>query len=624
MASMNKRILFFEQTDTFQAIFKEVLKDKPFELFFQKNPVLFFKSIPEIKPDLILINAANASPSGFAFMRILYESKEFKNIPVRMYAGKHYAFDRYYEGISHAEIFYINRNNIMESILKLIHLEEDNDAAEAVDFDDITLNDEKLFELSNKVWQKDIQKNAIDLNLYNMLRDITEFEKVVQDFLSMTANFLRVPMVALCMKDEENIEIDYIQAENIPESALQDFLKVCKSDFEERLMNSNVTSPVINQLKNTVNLERYYLSDIPLAVYKYLPLKNSSGNEIGTVHIIRNGNFSESQLELFEYTVGKAELLFTNAMMLKKKLFFEQNIRKAFTRFVPEQIIDDLVKKASENKEEPVGEKREVAILFSDIRSFTNISEANRPEVIVSFLNRYFTTMVNIIKKHGGTVDKFIGDAIMALFGTPISYEDNARRAVRAAYEMREALESVPLEDLVLPNGMKFDIGIGIHYGDVIAGSLGSKDKTDYTVIGDNVNLASRLEGLTKTYGTQVLVSQSVKNDIGRNETNEKVFSSEFCFRYLDDVKVKGKANAVPIYAVDRTEDEFPSEYKDAYQKGVSLYKQGLFTLAKQYFEAALKGKENDKAALLMLSRCNDFIENPPENWDGAIAFKTK
>ncbi len=447
---MNRKILFFEQTNTFQSIFEQELKDKPLDLFFEKDAVSFFKTIPEVKPDLILINAANASPSGFAFMRILYETKELQNIPVRMYAGKHYAFDEYYEGITHVQkIIYINKKNISSAIQELVSFDDNYEAPE---IKSLSFDEGKLFDMSNKIWQKDIQKNAIDMSLYEMLNDISSLETVTAKFLTMISNFLRIPMTAICLKDEEYIELNHIHANLIPEDSLNDFIKVCKSDFENRIMNSNTTNPVIKNIEDTVHLERYYIPNIPLAVYKFIPLKNTDGTEIGTVHIIRDGNFSETQMELFEYAVKKADLIFTNALMLKKKLFFEKNIRKAFKRFVPEQIIDDLVKEAGENKKEAVGEKRDVTILFSDIRSFTNISEANKPEVIVAFLNRYFTIMVDIIKKHGGTVDKFIGDAIMALFGTPISYEDNARRAVRAAYEMREALESVPLEDLILPN----------------------------------------------------------------------------------------------------------------------------------------------------------------------------
>ena len=228
--------------------------------------------------------------------------------------------------------------------------------------------------------------------------------------------------------------------------------------------------------------------------------------------------------------------------------------------------------------------------------------------------------MCTVIKKYGGTVDKFIGDAIMALFGAPVSYEDNARRAVAAAYEMREALETVALEDLVMPEGMKFNIGIGIHYGDVIVGSIGSNDKTDYSVIGDNVNLASRMEGLTKTYGSMILVTDAVKNDIYKTSDNSDCFE----FRYLDDVKVKGKEKAVPIYAIDRGPDDFSEEYRDAYSKGFDLYKQGIWNLAREYFEKALTEAPNDKAARLMLDRCIEFIQNPPESWDGAITFHTK
>ena len=304
---------------------------------------------------------------------------------------------------------------------------------------------------------------------------------------------------------------------------------------------------------------------------------SSNNTVLGTVNMVREGAFTTHQLDSLEFCTNLFNVLVEHAISLKKKIKFEKNIRRAFSRFVPEQIIDDLVNGSAQSDKVNVGEKRDVAILFSDIRSFTSISELNKPETIVAFLNRYFTTMCTIIKKHGGTIDKFIGDAIMALFGAPVSYEDNARRAVAAAYEMREALPTVPLEDLILPEGMNFNIGIGIHYGDVIVGSIGSSDKTDYSVIGDNVNLASRMEGLTKTYGSMILVTDAVKKDIYKTTGG----NGDFEFRYLDDVKVKGK-------------------------------------------EKALAELPDDKAANLMLERCIEFEKNPPENWDGAITFHTK
>jgi class 3 adenylate cyclase len=220
--------------------------------------------------------------------------------------------------------------------------------------------------------------------------------------------------------------------------------------------------------------------------------------------------------------------------------------------------------------------------------------------------------MVEIIKKYGGTIDKFIGDAIMVLFGAPISYNDNAQRAVDTALEMYSKLSEIPCSDLKFPEGMKFDIGIGIHLGDVIVGNIGSKDKTNYTVIGDAVNLASRLEGLTKLYGSKIVISESVAEKLNK-ATNATL---------LDSVKVKGKKEDVRVYSV--TEKPMDSDFVKNYEKGLDLYRKGAFDLAISYFKKAIKILPQDKAANLMLERCTQFKENPPENWDGAIALTSK
>ena len=220
--------------------------------------------------------------------------------------------------------------------------------------------------------------------------------------------------------------------------------------------------------------------------------------------------------------------------------------------------------------------------------------------------------MVDIIKKHGGSIDKFIGDAIMALFGAPISYVDNAQRAVEAAMEMVKNLEVVNTSILNFPDGMNFDIGIGIHYGEVIVGNIGSKEKTNYTVIGDSVNLTSRLEGLTKQYGARIMISQDTKDEL-----NEKIYT-----HLLDKVRVKGKQKGVQIYRVD--EKPLPSDFSDTYEKGLNLYMNGAWTLALSYFDKALEILPADKAAKLMKQRCEEFIETPPKDWNGAVALTSK
>ena len=451
--------------------------------------------------------------------------------------------------------------------------------------------------------------------IVELVEHIENPEKMIQEYLLLIAQVCEVPLAAIYLMENDGPHGYYVCSEKLDKKDIADFMNVCQTDFEKNQTGGHAAKIKPKKLESEEQLENFYSSEIKLSSYEYRVLKTDS-LVMGTVHIVSQGNIISEKLEYLDFCVDAAKDIFDKALIFEKKIFFEKRIRKAFSRFVPEQIIDSLVTQADKSDEKiAVGETRAVAILFSDIRSFTNISEKNRADVLVAFLNRYFSTMVEIIKKHGGTIDKFIGDAIMAEFGTPVSYEDNCRRAVMAAYEMRDALESVEMGDLVMPDGMKFNIGIGIHYGDVIVGSIGSKDKTDYSVIGDNVNLASRLEGLTKTYGVQILVSETVRADAGEDS---------FCFRHLDDVRVKGKKNAVPIYAVDRSPQEFSAEYKDAYIKGMELYKQGIWNLAKDYFSKALNAAQGDKAAKLMLERCEEFIKDPPENWDGAIAYTTK
>lgn len=632
-----KNILFFEPTKTLKTLFEKNIKQDDVKLFFESDVLDFLKAISSFSPDLILINTSFEQPSGFSFARIIREVKELTKVQVRLYSVKPTVFDEQKTYASKAdEIIYLYKNTFTDDVRKLVEFTPQTDTSENQQKNQPENNQEKqsektvkkdyfanknIISLYSQAWEKDNLQKIVLTELYKMMQKATDLDIVICDFLKLFANIFKTPAACVCLKDDSEVKLYKLVATDISEKDEIDFIKVCQADFEKNILNSNqVNAKIIafnDDEKILKELNEYHNKSLPLSAYKATVLNDVSKTKIGTVHVIKDGFFTKEQQELFDFAAKNADTLLTNALLLEKKLFFEKNIRKAFNRFVPEQIIDDLVKEAGENKKLAVGEKREVAILFSDIRSFTNISEVNKPEVIVGFLNRYFTVMVDIIKKYGGTVDKFIGDAIMALFGTPISYEDNANRAVLAAYEMRQALDTIPLGDLVMPEGMKFNIGIGIHYGDVIAGSLGSKDKTDYTVIGDSVNLASRLEGLTKTYGTQVLISESVKNDIIRS-------GNSFVFRYLDDVKVKGKAVAVPIFAIDRNEREFCSEYKDAYLKGTALYKQGVFNLAKDYFDKCLVFYPEDKASHLMQDRCIEFIKNPPENWDGAISFKTK
>lgn len=388
----------------------------------------------------------------------------------------------------------------------------------------------------------------------------------------------------------------------------EEFINVCLSDFNREDKNLKSEDCIVRNLPSE---DEYLQNRFELSSYRCIELNGNDFN--GTIHLASNarGSFGNSMDSLIEFFVEKSVIFLEQALYYKRASFAEQRLRRAFSRFVPEEVIDRLTEDAA-SETESINEKRKVAVLICDIRNFTSISERNKPENVVSFLNEYFKKMVEVIKKHGGAIDKFMGDAIMALFGTPVSYEDNARRAVDAALEMQSLVPSISCSNLFIPEGMNFNVGIGIHYGDVIVGSIGCAEKSDYTVIGDTVNLASRLEGLTKSYGAGIIISEAVKNELNR----------KYNLLHLDTVKVKGKSVGVQIYRVD--ENALNADYVQCYKKALELYTNGAWNLAASYFERAQQLLPADKSASKMYERCLEFISNPPLNWDGAYSLNTK
>lgn len=238
---------------------------------------------------------------------------------------------------------------------------------------------------------------------------------------------------------------------------------------------------------------------------------------------------------------GAASIALTYVVITVIKLTFEQRqtamLRTTFGRYVSPQILQHIL--AHPEKVQLGGERRDLTILFSDIRGFTTISEASEPEQVVEMLNEYLTRMVEILLTHGGTLDKFIGDAVMGFWNAPAVDPDHPRHAVACALEMIE--ETARLRARWEQEGKPaLRIGIGVNTGDAVVGNIGAEKVFGYTVIGDAVNLASRLEGKNKDYGTEIIVSEFTKARIG----------DAFELVYLDDVKVKGKEKAVRIYEV--------------------------------------------------------------------------
>ena len=290
----------------------------------------------------------------------------------------------------------------------------------------------------------------------------------------------------------------------------------------------------------------------------------------------------------------------------------ERNLRTLFAKYVPQSVIDENIERQGKSLRE--GQNQFVSVLMSDIRGFTTISESMTPDVLVDSLNRYFEVMVDVIDHHGGITDKYIGDAIMALFGVPMKEDDDVLRSVYAGLEMLEALDEFN-RNQVKRGRRPFSVGIGLHYGVVTAGNIGSDKKMDYTVIGETVNTASRLEGLTKYYGTPMIVSETVKR---RTE-------KQAAHRLLDKVMVKGSNNALPIYSVSKELAPESREVWEAFANGQANYYARNFKKAKDYFRQALKSYPDDKPSQIFLERTLEYLRKPPESdWDGTFRHETK
>lgn len=295
----------------------------------------------------------------------------------------------------------------------------------------------------------------------------------------------------------------------------------------------------------------------------------------------------------------------------RKKKFF----RSAFSKYVSKAVVDQL----AENPEKLSlkGEEKNVSILFSDIRGFTSLSENLSPSQVTLLLRDYFTPVTQIIIKNRGTHDKFIGDAVMCFWNAPVDVDNHEGFAVKSAVEMLAALK-----DLNRNFKKKFDIelaiGIGLHAGLCRVGNMGSEDIFDYTIIGDNVNLASRLESLTKFYGVQLIISEAMV----------KGCSQDMLIQELDLVRVKGKKEPVRIYTVYSSFVENINHRKqriNAFAKGLKLYREKSFTNAEQYFRNLAAKFPEQKLYSIYQERCSLFIDNPPEkSWDGVFTHTSK
>ena len=285
-----------------------------------------------------------------------------------------------------------------------------------------------------------------------------------------------------------------------------------------------------------------------------------------------------------------------------------------FGQYIPPELVTEMSAAPSHYSLE--GESRNMTVFFSDVRDFTSISESLHPSDLQRLINELLTPLTKIIHQHRGTIDKYIGDAVMAFWGAPMEDPEHARNAVYAALDIKTMMEQLK-SDFVARGWPPLRLGMGVHTGVMHVGDMGSEFRKSYTVMGDAVNLGSRLEGITKQYGVQIIISESTR----------AVVPDVLC-RELDEVRVKGKDKPVKIYEPLGIKDEVSKEAKDElklYEQARKYYRQMQWDLAEMQFINLQQQSPMTKLYHVYLDRIKFFRENPPEeNWDGVFTYKTK
>jgi adenylate cyclase len=313
------------------------------------------------------------------------------------------------------------------------------------------------------------------------------------------------------------------------------------------------------------------------------------------------------------YPISLIVLSFVGTYLLR--FIMEQKERKFIEGAFGHYVNKDVVKQIQKDPKVLVlgGIKRNITVFFSDIEGFTSLSEKLEPNDLVSFLNEYLQEMTEVILKYQGTLDKYEGDAIMAFWNAPLPLYDHPLNACLAALENQSKLAELRIK-WAKEGKPQISARIGINTGDAVVGNMGSRDRFDYTAMGDDVNLGSRLEGINKQYGTKIIISESTYKGVG----------DKLLCRELDLIRVKGKNEPVRIYELVGKKEAVNRDVQavlDVFASALVLYRQKNFLSAKQAFESI----KNDPPSEVFAKRCEEFMKNPPEdNWDGVWTFMTK
>jgi adenylate cyclase len=373
-----------------------------------------------------------------------------------------------------------------------------------------------------------------------------------------------------------------------------------------------------------IGIEAVMLFVIAFGLALLFPVMSPIGGATVTVGILAAVTglaFALWQYGNFVMPLG-VPVVFTLAIYLTQQLYGfliearrSRDISRRFGEYVPPEIVEEMA--ANPESVSMEGQTRDMTVLFSDVRGFTNVSEQLEAKELAELMNQFLTPLTRVIQKHRGTIDKYMGDAIMAFWGAPLADPKHAENALAAALEFPKAIRALD-EGFAKRNWPALHIGVGLCSGPMRVGNMGSEFRRAYTVMGDPVNLGSRVEGLTKTYGATIICTETTRN----------VGPGDWSFRELDLVRVKGKDEPVAIYEPMGPKEALDPDLRQdvaRHRGALKLYRAQDWERAEQEFFTLSRGKHPHAAYELFLERIAHYRKNPPgEKWDGAWTFETK
>jgi class 3 adenylate cyclase/DNA-binding response OmpR family regulator len=627
-----KRILLMEDSDILAEMLISAFDNSKYLIQRASNGFEGIKKVYEFLPHLIISDIEMPLFKGYQVTRFLKSRKNTKPIPIILFTSLDETKDKFWGSQAGAD-FYIEKSPdnlapLFNTIEKIFSSPPEIDY-DAIEKESRKINDNSIIEIVNNLLDNKLFQTTIIGLLSDLSEKVHSIEITANGILNLLHTVCEGEIITLMIRGSRGFLYIYTANFSGYSKEIHDnFLEICSSDFNKLFPDKKITSKEIKSFhstgQNKKNISSYY----------FIPL-TASGVNFASIHIANSINdyFTSEILENINVFSSSASPIIANALSLQELAELQNNTRTAFARYVPADVMDELINETT--KKRSLSENRKVSVLFCDIRDFTNMAEHSNAQDVVDFLNDFFAKMGSEIISEGGHVDKFIGDAIMAVFGAFQNNENSPANSIKAAVKMLSALENINSTETAF-TADKVKIGIGINYGECILGNIGFKNKMDYTIIGDTVNLASRLENLTKIYHHPLIVSEALYEEV----------KERFLFRKIDNVCVKGKDKPVGIYAVysgfhgangkklrsGETADILSvnsllinRETLVNFNKGQQVFYLREWKLAQEYFNKALENDKNDYLSKLYLERSQKHLETPVEDdWDGVITLSEK